>query len=54
MNYKIGNSNFFGANSCVKENSKIGNYNVLGASSFLNLNLVNNEKVGGVPARNIK
>ena len=51
---KIGKSNFFGTNSCVKENSKIGNHNTLGASSFLNFNLGNYKKVGGVPAKNIK
>ena len=52
-NCKIGSSNFFGANSCIKENIKIGDNNILGASSFLNVNLGNNFKLGGVPAKNI-
>lgn len=52
-NCKIGNSNVFGTNSCVKEKTKVGNYNIIGASSYLNFNLSNNSKVGGVPAKNI-
>ena len=50
---KIGNSNFFGTNSCMKPGIKIGNFNTIGASSFLNSNLDNKIKVGGVPAKKI-
>ena len=52
-NCKIGNSNFFGTNSCMKPGIKIGNFNTIGASSFLNSNLDNKIKVGGIPAKKI-